>query len=89
MRDEVLSEACKCDLPGVPPEVRESLLQFSNNPSGGEISVNLERRIVTAGQISAPFEMDDATRTALIRGRDDTAPVTSQAIWQTGCKTKA
>jgi 3-isopropylmalate/(R)-2-methylmalate dehydratase small subunit len=59
-------------LPIVSPEVRDSLLQFSNNPSGAEISINLERRMITAGEISAPFEMDDATRTALIRGRDDT-----------------
>ena len=59
-------------LPIVSPEVRDSLLQFSNNPSGAEISINLERRMITAGEISAPFEMDDATRTALIRGRDAT-----------------
>ena len=59
-------------LPIVSPEVRDSLLQFSNNPSGAEISINLERQMITAGEISAPFEMDDATRTALIRGRDDT-----------------
>ena len=49
MTDQVLSEAYKCDLPSVSPKVRDSLLQFSNNPSGGEISVKLEWRIVTAG----------------------------------------
>ena len=59
-------------LPVVSSEVRDSLLQFSNNPNGGKISINLEHRMITAGEISAPFEMDDATRTALIRGRDDT-----------------
>jgi 3-isopropylmalate/(R)-2-methylmalate dehydratase small subunit len=59
-------------LPVVSSEVRDSLLQFSNNPNGGKISINLEHRMITAGEISAPFEMDDATRIALIRGRDDT-----------------
>jgi 3-isopropylmalate/(R)-2-methylmalate dehydratase small subunit len=59
-------------LPVVSSEVRDSLLQFSNNPNGGKISINLEHRMITAGEISAPFEMDDATRIALIQGRDDT-----------------
>ena len=66
-------------LPVVSPEVRDSLLQFSNNPNGGKISINLEHRMITAGEISAPFEMDDATRIALIRGRDDTLDTLSYA----------
>ena len=66
-------------LPVVSSEVRDSLLQFSNNPSGAEISINLERRMITAGEISAPFEMDDATRIALIRGRNDTLDTLSYA----------
>jgi 3-isopropylmalate/(R)-2-methylmalate dehydratase small subunit len=35
--------------------------------------------MITAGEISAPFEMDDATRIALIRGRDDTLDTLSYA----------
>ena len=66
-------------LPVVSSEVRDSLLQFSNNPNGGKISINLEHRMITAGEISAPFEMDDATRIALIRGRDDTLDTLSYA----------
>ncbi|MCP4886308.1 MAG: 3-isopropylmalate dehydratase small subunit, partial [Planctomycetaceae bacterium] len=59
-------------LPVVSPETRDALLQFSSNTSGAEISIDLDSRTITAGEISAPFEMDDATRTSLIRGRDDT-----------------
>lgn len=59
-------------LPIVSPETRDALLQFASNASGAEISIDLDSRTITAGEISAPFEMDDATRTALIRGRDDT-----------------
>ena len=59
-------------LPIVSEEVRESLLQFSSNPNGAEISIELSRRIIIAGDLSANFEMDDATLTSLIRGRDDT-----------------
>ena len=66
-------------LPVVSPEVRDLLLQFSDNQSGAEISINLERRMIAAGEISVPFEMDDATRIALIRGRDDTLDTLSYA----------
>ena len=59
-------------LPVVPPETRDALLQFASNTSGSEVSIDLDRRTITAGEISVPFEMDDATRTSLIRGRDDT-----------------
>ena len=59
-------------LPIVSPETRDALLQFASNTSGAEISIDLDSRTITAGEISVPFEMDDATRTSLIRGRDDT-----------------
>ena len=59
-------------LPIVSEEVRDSLLQFSSNPNGAEISIELSRRIIITGDLSANFEMDDATLTSLIRGRDDT-----------------
>ena len=66
-------------LPVVSPEVRDLLLQFLDNQSGAEISINLERRMIAAGESSVPFEMDDATRIALIRGRDDTLDTLSYA----------
>ena len=59
-------------LPVVSPEMRDALLQFANNTSGAEISIDLDSRTITAGETSVPFDMDDATRTSLIRGRDDT-----------------
>ena len=59
-------------LPVVSEEVRDSLLKFSSNTNGAEISIELSRRIIIAGDLSANFEMDDATLTSLIRGRDDT-----------------
>ncbi|WP_282606256.1 3-isopropylmalate dehydratase small subunit [Pelagibius sp. Alg239-R121] len=59
-------------LPVVSPETRDALLQFAGNTSGAEISIDLDSRTITAGEISVPFEMGDATRTSLIRGRDDT-----------------
>ena len=59
-------------LPVVSPSTRDLLLQFASDASGNEVSIDLERRTITAADISAPFEMDDATQTALIRGRDDT-----------------
>ena len=59
-------------LPIVSPEARDALLQFSSNTSGAEISIDLDSRTIAAGDISVPFEMDDATQTSLIRGRDDT-----------------
>lgn len=59
-------------LPVVSAETRGDLLQFASDANGGEISIDLETRTITAGDVKAPFEMDDATQTALIRGRDDT-----------------
>jgi len=59
-------------LPIISPEARDALLQFTSNTSGAEISIDLDCRRITAGENSVPFEMDDATRTSLIRGRDDT-----------------
>ena len=57
-------------LPIVPPETWDLLLQVAGN--GAEITIDLNSRRLTTGDISAPFEMDDATQTALIQGRNDT-----------------
>ena len=59
-------------LPVVSPEARDALLQFSSDQSGPEISIDLDGKTIKAGGISVTFEMDDATQTSLIRGRDDT-----------------
>ncbi len=59
-------------LPIVSPEARDALLQFSCNASGAEVLIDLDNRTIAAGEVLIPFEMDDATRTSLIRGRDDT-----------------
>ena len=59
-------------LPIVSPAARDALLQFFSRASGAKISIDLDHRTIVAGEISVPFEMDDATRTSLIRGRDDT-----------------
>ena len=57
-------------LPIVSPETWDLLLQVAGN--GAEITIDLNGRRLTTGDVSAPFEMDNATQTALIRGRDDT-----------------
>jgi 3-isopropylmalate/(R)-2-methylmalate dehydratase small subunit len=59
-------------LPVVSPIMRDLLLQFSSDARGKEISIDLERRTITTGDINTTFEMDDATQVALIRGCDDT-----------------
>lgn len=57
-------------LPIVSPETRDALLQRAGNVD--EIAIDLNNRSIAAGEYRAPFEMDAATQTALIRGRDDT-----------------
>ncbi|NKB29049.1 MAG: 3-isopropylmalate dehydratase small subunit [Rhodobacteraceae bacterium] len=59
-------------LPVVSPEIRDALLQIASDIKGAEITINLDARMIIAGELSEPFDMDDATRTSLIRGRDDT-----------------
>ena len=59
-------------LPVVSPEARDALLQFSSDESSPQISIDLDRKTIKAGEISVTFEMDDATRTSLMRGHDDT-----------------
>ena len=39
--------------------------------AGAEITVDLEQREVRAGDLTAPFEIDDYTRWRLIEGLDD------------------
>lgn len=59
-------------LPVVPPDARDALLQLAGNEPGAEISIDIERRVIAAGELIVPFQMDESTRSALIRGGDDT-----------------
>ena len=59
-------------LPIVSDDARDALLQLAANKHGAEISIDIERREIAAGDMIVPFEMDDATQSALIRGGDDT-----------------
>ena len=59
-------------LPIVSSELRDTLLEYSKNKSGEEISIDLVKQTIKAGEILIPFEMDASTQTSLIRGRDDT-----------------
>ncbi|MGN6752711.1 MAG: 3-isopropylmalate dehydratase small subunit [Intrasporangium sp.] len=49
----------------------ELLWKYLENHPGAEISVDLLSRTVTAGEIVAPFEIDDYTRWRLLEGLDD------------------
>ena len=56
-------------------QVEESVIEqiwayLEANP-GAEVSVDLEARTVTAGDISAPIQVDDYTRWRLLNGLDD------------------
>ena len=59
-------------LPVVSNETRDKLLEFAKNSSGEKISIELDKKTITAGDILVPFVMDEATQASLIRGRDDT-----------------
>ena len=59
-------------LPIVTPEMRDTLLILAANEVGLEVTVDIENRVITASDLSIPFEMDDPTQAALIRGGDDT-----------------
>ena len=49
----------------------ELLWKYLENHPGAEITVDLESRTVTAGDIVAAFEVDDYTRWRLLEGLDD------------------
>jgi 3-isopropylmalate/(R)-2-methylmalate dehydratase small subunit len=59
-------------LPIVSHEARDALLQLAGFENGVEMSIDIEDRTIRAGEISIPFAMDDATRSGLIHGADDT-----------------
>ncbi|MDN5794726.1 MAG: 3-isopropylmalate dehydratase small subunit [Intrasporangium sp.] len=49
----------------------ELLWKYLENHPGAQITVDLVARTVTAGDIVAPFEIDDYTRWRLLEGLDD------------------
>jgi len=59
-------------LPIVPADARDALMHLARDERGPEISIDIERREIVAGDMIVPFQMDDATRSALIHGGDDT-----------------
>lgn len=64
-------------LPIVSPEVRDLLMSAAHD--GQVIKVDLANSVIETGESRYGFEMDDATRTALIEGRDDTLDTLSLA----------
>ncbi|ADU48839.1 3-isopropylmalate dehydratase small subunit [Intrasporangium calvum] len=49
----------------------ELIWKYLDNNPGAEITVDLVSRTVTAGEIVAPFDIDDYTRWRLLEGLDD------------------
>ena len=49
----------------------ELIWKYLENKPGAEITVDLVGRTVSAGEIVAPFEIDDYTRWRLLEGLDD------------------
>ncbi|HET7399233.1 MAG TPA: 3-isopropylmalate dehydratase small subunit [Intrasporangium sp.] len=49
----------------------ELLWKYLENNPGAEVTVDLVSRTVTAGEIVAPFDVDDYTRWRLLEGLDD------------------
>jgi 3-isopropylmalate/(R)-2-methylmalate dehydratase small subunit len=56
-------------LPVVTADKRDRLLALAHQ--GIEVSVDIENRLITAGEFRTKFQMDAATQMALIQGRDD------------------
>ncbi|MBA2696546.1 MAG: 3-isopropylmalate dehydratase small subunit [Ornithinimicrobium sp.] len=49
----------------------ELIWKYLDNEPGASVNVDLERRLVVAGDIVAPLEIDDYTRWRLLNGLDD------------------
>ncbi len=49
----------------------ELIWKYLENEPGGEVTVDLVSRMVTAGEIVAPFRVDEYTRWRLLEGLDD------------------
>ena len=55
----------------VDQEVIERLWELTESDPGAEVTVDLEAREVRAGDVVAPFQIDDYTRWRLLEGLDD------------------
>ena len=49
----------------------ELIWKYLDNEPGAEVTVDLVSRTVTAGEVVAPFQVDDYTRWRLLEGLDD------------------
>ncbi|WP_018155459.1 3-isopropylmalate dehydratase small subunit [Demetria terragena] len=49
----------------------ELLWKLLENHPGTQVTVNLEGRVITAGELTIPFEVDEYTRWRLLEGLDD------------------
>lgn len=59
-------------LPIVGYEERDHLMQAATHEDGVSYTIDIENRVIRMGETEIPFEMDPATQTALLEGRDDT-----------------
>ncbi|MCP4207481.1 MAG: 3-isopropylmalate dehydratase small subunit [Shimia sp.] len=59
-------------LPIVSTRVRDDLLRIARDPEAGDCTIDITNRQITVGSQHHLFDMDDATRAALLEGRDDT-----------------
>ena len=55
----------------VEPSVVDRLWEIAENDPGAQVTVDLEERQVRAGDLVAPFQIDDYTRYRLLNGLDD------------------
>jgi 3-isopropylmalate/(R)-2-methylmalate dehydratase small subunit len=55
----------------LPADVVEQLLALVEADPKAEVTVDLDRREVRAGSVTAPFDLDDFTRWRLMEGLDD------------------
>ena len=55
----------------VSPEVVEELWAYAETNPGAELTVDLEKKEITAGDATYPFTIDDYTRYRLLNGLDD------------------
>jgi 3-isopropylmalate/(R)-2-methylmalate dehydratase small subunit len=63
----------------VEQDVVEQLWTAVENDPGTKVTVDLENKTISAGDVSAPFEIDDYTRYRLLNGLDDVGITLSHA----------
>jgi 3-isopropylmalate/(R)-2-methylmalate dehydratase small subunit len=63
----------------VEQDVVEQLWTTIESDPGAKVTVDLENKTISAGDVSAPFEIDDYTRYRLLNGLDDVGITLSHA----------